>query len=150
MLSRIQLSSTPWTARHQAPLSMGLSWQEYWSGLPFPPPGDLPDPGIEPVSSNCRTLHCVSCTAGHQRSPKEICGKPTIVFFLKWVPTLKSGFPFLYSIYLTLSPFRSHRLCCLPFSWVFSPSTHKNSFQTYHFLLYLNLCLLNSDGTIWF
>ena len=41
---------TSWTVAHQAPLSMGLSQQEYSSGLPFPSPGDLPDPGIEPVS----------------------------------------------------------------------------------------------------
>ena len=41
---------TPWTAAQQAPLSMGLSRQEYWSGLPFLPPGDLHDQGIEPVS----------------------------------------------------------------------------------------------------
>ena len=41
---------TPWTVAHQAPLSMGFSRQEYWSGLPFPSPGDLPDPGIEPES----------------------------------------------------------------------------------------------------
>ena len=41
---------TPWTVAHLAPLSMGLSRQEYWSGLSFPSPGDLPDPGIEPVS----------------------------------------------------------------------------------------------------
>ena len=41
---------TPWTVVHQLPLSMGLSWQEYWSGLPFPAPGDLPDLGIEPES----------------------------------------------------------------------------------------------------
>ena len=41
---------TPWTVACQAPLSMGLSWQEYWSGLPFPSPGDLPDPGIETTS----------------------------------------------------------------------------------------------------
>ena len=40
----------PWTAARQAPLSKGFSRQEYWSGLPFPPPGDLPNPGIEPVS----------------------------------------------------------------------------------------------------
>ena len=40
-------SATPWTAAHQAPLSTGFSRQEDWSGLPFPPPGDLPDPGIE-------------------------------------------------------------------------------------------------------
>ena len=39
---------TPWTVARQAPLSMGVSRQEYWSGLPFPSPGDLPDPGIEP------------------------------------------------------------------------------------------------------
>ena len=40
----------PWTVAHQAPLSMGFSRQEYWSGLPFPPPGDRPDTGIEPAS----------------------------------------------------------------------------------------------------
>ena len=39
-----------WTIAHQAPLSMGFSRQEYWSGLPCPPPGDLPNPGIEPAS----------------------------------------------------------------------------------------------------
>ena len=39
--------ATPWTATRQAPLSMGFSGQEYWSGLPFPSPGDLPDPGIK-------------------------------------------------------------------------------------------------------
>ena len=43
-------SATPWSVAHQTPLSMGFSRQEYWSGLPFPPPGDLSDPGIEPVS----------------------------------------------------------------------------------------------------
>ena len=43
--------ATPWTVAHRAPLSMGFSRQEYWSGLPFPSPGDLPDPGIEPRSS---------------------------------------------------------------------------------------------------
>ena len=45
MLSR--LTETPWTVAHQTPLFIGLPWQEYWSGLPCPPPGDLPDPGIE-------------------------------------------------------------------------------------------------------
>ena len=43
----VQLFMTPWTLDHQAPLSMGFSRQEYWSGLPCPPPGDLPDPGID-------------------------------------------------------------------------------------------------------
>ena len=49
-LSRVQLFATPWTVAYQAPLSMGFSRQEHWSGLPFPSPGDLPDPGIEPGS----------------------------------------------------------------------------------------------------
>ena len=43
-------SAAPWTVAHQAPLSMGFSRQDYWGRLPFPPPGDLPDPGIEPTS----------------------------------------------------------------------------------------------------
>ena len=48
--SRVQLLVTPWTGTRQAPLSMGFSRQEHWSGLPFPSPGDLPEPGIEPGS----------------------------------------------------------------------------------------------------
>ena len=48
--SCVQLFAAPWTIACQAPLSVGLSRQEYWSGLPFPPPGDLPDPGIKPAS----------------------------------------------------------------------------------------------------
>ena len=49
-LSRVRLFATPWTAARQAPLSMGFSRPEHWSGLPCPPPGDLPDPGIAPTS----------------------------------------------------------------------------------------------------
>ena len=48
--SCVQLFATPWTAAHQAPLSMGFSRQEYWSGLPGPPPGDRPNSGIKPAS----------------------------------------------------------------------------------------------------
>ena len=50
LLSRVRLFATPWTVAHPASPSMGFSRQEYWSGLPFPSPGDLPDPGIEPGS----------------------------------------------------------------------------------------------------
>ena len=50
MLSLVQLFVGPWTVAWHAPLPMGLPRQEYWSGLPFPPPGDLLNPGIEPVS----------------------------------------------------------------------------------------------------
>ena len=49
-ISCVQLSVTPWTVACQAPLPMEFSRQEYWSGLPFPSPGDLPNSGIEPVS----------------------------------------------------------------------------------------------------
>ena len=50
VLSHVRLFSPPWTVALQAPLSMGFSRQEYWSELPFPTPGDLPDPGNEPIS----------------------------------------------------------------------------------------------------
>ena len=50
LLSCVQLFATPWIVALQAPPSMGFSQQEYWSWLPFPSPGDLPDPGIEPGS----------------------------------------------------------------------------------------------------
>ena len=49
-LSRVRLFMTPWTVAYQAPLSMGFSRQEQWNGLPFPSPGDLPDPDIKPQS----------------------------------------------------------------------------------------------------
>ena len=49
-LSLFCFFATPWTVAYQASLSMGVSRQEYWSGVPFPSPGDLPDPGIEPGS----------------------------------------------------------------------------------------------------
>ena len=50
LLSRVQLFATPWTVAYQAPLSMGFSGQKYWSGLPFPSQGDLPNSGTEPES----------------------------------------------------------------------------------------------------
>ena len=56
---RIWLCATPWTIAHWAPLSVGFSRQEYWSGLPCPPPGDLPDPGWNP-----HLLHLPALTGG--------------------------------------------------------------------------------------
>ena len=49
VLSQVRLFATLWTVAHQAPLSMEFSRQEYWNGLPFPTPGDFPDPGIKPM-----------------------------------------------------------------------------------------------------
>ena len=54
--SHVQLFATPWIAAYQASLSMEFSRQEYWRGLPFPPPWDLPDPGIEPTSLKSPSL----------------------------------------------------------------------------------------------
>ena len=54
-LSHVQLFATPWTVAYQAPWFMGFSREEYWSGLPFPSPGDLPNPGIEPRSFALQT-----------------------------------------------------------------------------------------------
>ena len=62
-------SATPWTVAHWAPLFMGFFRQEYWSGLPFPPPGDLPHPGIEPASLASPELQVDSV-------PTEPGGKP--------------------------------------------------------------------------
>ena len=60
-LSHIRLFAIPWTVVYQASLSMGFSRQVYWSGLPFPSPEDLPDPGIEPSLLHCRqTLYPLS------------------------------------------------------------------------------------------
>ena len=67
-LSRVQLFATPWTAAHEAPLSMGFSRQEYWSGVPLPSPGDLPNPGIEPESPALQV----------DALPSEPPGKPLI------------------------------------------------------------------------
>ena len=65
-LSHVQLFATPWTVAHQAPLFMAFSRQEYWSGLPFPSLGDLPNSGIEPESPALQT----------DSLPSEPPGKP--------------------------------------------------------------------------
>ena len=67
-LSRVPLFGTPWTVAYQAPPSMEFSRQEYWSGLPFPSPGDLPDPGIKPGSPALQA----------DALPSEPSGKPLI------------------------------------------------------------------------
>ena len=64
---------TPWTVAHQVPLSMGFPTQEYLSGLPFPSPGDLPNPGIEPKSPELQTDSLLI----------ELCGKPSFKTFIK-------------------------------------------------------------------
>ena len=74
--SHVRLFATPWTVAHQVPLSMGFSRQEYWSGLPCPPPEDLPSPGIEPTS--LKSLHWQVGSL-----PLVPPGKPS---FIPWKP----------------------------------------------------------------
>ena len=76
--SRVQLFATPWTVAHQAPLSIRFSRQEYWSGLPCPPPGDLPNPGFKPTSPMAPTLQADSLPRSHLGKPtREQCISPT-------------------------------------------------------------------------
>ena len=62
---------TPWTIAHQVPLSMGFSRQEDWSGLPCPPPGDLPSPGIKPASPASPALQVDSLLTEPRGEPRE-------------------------------------------------------------------------------
>ena len=75
LLSRVQISVTPCTIACQAPLSIGFSRQEYWSGLPFPPPGDLPNPGIKPMSPayQANSLPLSHCSAHVQFASLPLC-----------------------------------------------------------------------------
>ena len=68
-LNHVRLFATPWTVAYQAPLSMGFSRQEYWSGEPFPLPGDLPNPGIQPRSPALQA----------DALPPEPSGKPKLL-----------------------------------------------------------------------
>ena len=75
-LSRVSFA-TPWDVACQAPLSMGFPRQEYWSGLPFPPPGDLLDPGIQPASPSLAGRFFTTKPSGkscrkHETKPKKI------------------------------------------------------------------------------
>ena len=72
LLSRVRLFATLWSVAYQAPPSLGFSRQEYWSGLPFPSPGDLPNPGIKPGSPGLQA----------DALPSEPPGKPQIMLDL--------------------------------------------------------------------
>ena len=104
--SCIRLFVTPWTAAHQAPLSMGFSRQEYWRGLPCPPPGDLPNPGIELEFPASSALQVHSLPVSHQGSLHTlscISSNPTLVYSLQKkkrevesIPFWASGSEILY------------------------------------------------------
>ena len=81
--SRVQLFVTLWTVACQTPLSMGFSRQEYWSGLSFPPPGDLPDPGIKPTSLASPVLQVDSLPGKSPGKPGDI--KVASAFWRLWI-----------------------------------------------------------------
>ena len=89
----VGLFETPWTVAHQAPLSMGFSWQEYCSGLPCPPPGDLPDPGTEPESPASSALQADSLPTEPSEKPTldQETGLNDIVTFLNILIHLKNA-----------------------------------------------------------
>ena len=80
-LSCVQLFVTPWTVARQAPLSMEFSRQEYWSGLPFPTPGDLPDPVVEPASLMSPELASGFCST---EPPVKPCHGVLDLYLLKY------------------------------------------------------------------
>ena len=80
-LSHVRLFATPWSIAYQAPLSTGFSGQEYWSGLPFPSLGDLPNPGIKPRSPTLQA----------DALPPEPSGKPNLS--AKLLPRVPDGHP---------------------------------------------------------
>ena len=105
------LDYTPWTADCQDPLSMGFSRQEYWRGLPCPPPGDLPDPGIEPQSPALKA----------DSLPTEPPGKPSDLAC--WYPYPFQAAPRLWPVLATPSACSS--LQCL-YPWAFPWSSLKH------------------------
>ena len=72
VLSHVRLFMPPWAIAHQDPLAMKFSWQEYWSGLPFPPPRDLPDPGTEPHSLVSPSLATGFFTTARPEKPSRL------------------------------------------------------------------------------
>ena len=86
LLSYVWLFATPWTVTCRGPLSMGFFRQECWSGLPFPPPGDLPNPEIEPASPASLALHLLQADS----VPAEPVGKPHSILNILYYTIYKS------------------------------------------------------------
>ena len=143
-LSRVRLFATPWTIPYQAPKSMGFSRQEYWSGLPFPSPGDLPDPGIElgspalgaqslshwtkrevPVSVLYCVHLCMKCSLGISNFLEEISSlSHSIVFLYFFALITEEGF--------LISSCYSLELCIqMGISFLLSFAFHFSSFLSY-------------------
>ena len=131
LFSPVQLFAIPWIVAHQAPLYMGLSWQEYWSGLSFYPPGDLPDPGIDSASLMSPASGGRSFTTTPPGKPSDSCiyhqvkvQNNSIITFIFHIlfKTIHIIFPYPPSCILSQSP-GNHNL---------SPTSTVLSFQEYY------------------
>ena len=118
-LGRVWLLVTAWTAARQAPLSMGLSWQEHWSGSPFPSPGDLPNPGIEPRSP---ALQAGSLPSEPPGKPKNT-GAGSLSLLQGTFPTQESNWGLLRCRWILYQP--SHMT-------TFSPNSLPIQADTWH------------------
>ena len=129
----VWLFAPPWTIAHQAPLSMGFSRQEYWSGLPCLPPGDLPDPGIEPTSVTPPTLaggFFITTSATWEAQPLVQSGH----LLFSWLVVSNSATPWAVACQASLSFTMSQSLLKLMSIGLVMPSNH--------LILYLPLLLL--------
>ena len=109
--SCVRLCATQWTIAPQAPLSMGFSRQDYWSGLPCPPPGNLPDPGIKPISlmSPASAGRFFNTILGKRQKYKKWEAKMEC-----WVNSFPAGLlPCLGSVYLIKDLFLTDLSCNL-------------------------------------
>ena len=111
--SHVQLFVTLWTVAHHAPLSMGFSRQEYWSGLPCPPPRDLPDPGIESSSLTSPALTGGFFTTSRLGSPITYIRSKTVASNPLHTPLHYSSVSDISSIHCTICSIQcKHETCC--------------------------------------
>ena len=109
LLSRVRLFATPWTITYQAPVSMGFSRQECWSGFPFPSPGDLPDPGIEPGSP---TLQADALSSEPPGNPSFCIARPNlpVTSGISWLRSFAFQSPIIKrTFFLVITSRRSSR-----------------------------------------
>ena len=118
LLHHARLFATPWTIAWQAPLSMGFSRQEYRNGLPCPPSGDLPDPGIKP---GCPALQVDTLLLSHWGSPYVhpcCCTWHYFILFYGWLYIYI--YIYIYGVYM----YTPHLLYPFTFQWTFSLLPH--------------------------
>ena len=135
-LSRVWLFATPWIVAYQAPPSMGFFRQECWSGLPFPSPGDLPYPGLEPGSPTLQADALPSEPPGKQRPEKKVALPPTKHQTPPLFTNMGDCFFIHYSFILAL--------VCPPYRWdhwdAWCPKSSK-----YYSRFLLTFCYLNTS-----